>query len=350
MSWFSSNYDKALLAGGGLISLGLLYFGWSQSQLSGKEFSDRLMGGGKIKTGVEGAEEIAFTSQSMTLDHGIKRPVAEDGRLVDMMTGVPLFIKRDTNGQAIDLFKDQPVHPPIPNDWWLKYGVDPGFADSPLQDPDGDGFTNLEEFRGGTDPTDPSSHPALIGKLRFIEDETVSWLLRPGFLGQNGAMPMKFEDIKGLKNNAGAADPLKPNQLFFNNGAAQGRFKFLGHVKRKVMNPAINVEEEIVFARVEDQKPNKDKKVYEIPAPLKAGDRAKHIQHDRSAVLVLEALGQGGKQFVIEENTRFSLPAGQAEKPYLLKSVTPDKIVVEFPIEGGLKREVEIAKGGVARL
>ena len=45
--------------------------------------------------------------------------------------------------------------------WELRYGLDITFDDSGL-DTDGDGFTNLEEFLAGTDPTDPHDHPVRI--------------------------------------------------------------------------------------------------------------------------------------------------------------------------------------------
>ena len=349
MTWFKSNYHKALLGGGAVISVGLLYFGWSQQQLSGKAFNERLMGGGKVSTGVDGAEQIAFAKQSMELDHGWKQGVTPEGREVDLFTGIPLFIKRDTGGLAIDLLKDQPVHPPIPNEFWLKYRLDPGFADSPLQDPDGDGFTHLEEWRDETDPTDEKDHPPLIKKLRFVEAKSVSWLLLPGFLNDKGAIPMKYEDTNGFKNNQGAADPIKPGQMFFTAGAAQGRFKYLDSKQLKRVNPSTNIEETITIVRIEDQKANKAGQIYEFPAPLPR-DRKQHIQRDSSAVMKLEALNEGGNELVIEENTRFSLPAGQDKKPYLLKSVSADKIVVEYPTEDGKRDTVEIPKGGLPRL
>jgi len=36
------------------------------------------------------------------------------------------------------------------------------------QDPDGDGFTNLEEWQGHTNPTDRNSHPEYYTKLKLI--------------------------------------------------------------------------------------------------------------------------------------------------------------------------------------
>jgi len=60
------------------------------------------------------------------------------------------------------------VHPPVPNEWFEKYGLPIQDADVLDQDPDGDGFTNLDEWQGGTDPTDPNSHPGYLTKLHLV--------------------------------------------------------------------------------------------------------------------------------------------------------------------------------------
>jgi hypothetical protein len=43
--------------------------------------------------------------------------------------------------------------------WEVNYGFNPLDRSDALQDPDGDGFTNLEEFRANTDPTDINDKP-----------------------------------------------------------------------------------------------------------------------------------------------------------------------------------------------
>jgi uncharacterized protein (TIGR03382 family) len=49
-------------------------------------------------------------------------------------------------------------HDGMDDDWELLY--DPGSGDlDPTEDTDGDDHTNLQEFRAGTDPTDPASYP-----------------------------------------------------------------------------------------------------------------------------------------------------------------------------------------------
>lgn len=51
-----------------------------------------------------------------------------------------------------------PLAPPIPGDPWSAWAQAFGLTD-PNADPDGDGFTNLQECQAGTDPLDPKSTP-----------------------------------------------------------------------------------------------------------------------------------------------------------------------------------------------
>src|SRR5205814_6035157 len=71
------------------------------------------------------------------------------------------------NGQPATL-KNTQVHPPVPNDWFEKFGLPIQDADVLEQDPDGDGFTNVDEWQGGTDPTNKDSHPDYLTKLHLV--------------------------------------------------------------------------------------------------------------------------------------------------------------------------------------
>jgi len=59
------------------------------------------------------------------------------------------------------------VHPPVPNEWFEKFDLPIADADVLTQDPDGDGFNNLEEWQNQTAPTDKASHPPFIAKLKM---------------------------------------------------------------------------------------------------------------------------------------------------------------------------------------
>jgi hypothetical protein len=71
-----------------------------------------------------------------------------------------------TNGLPATLQNTQ-VHSPVPNDWFEKFGLPIQDADVLEQDPDSDGFTNLDEWQGGTDPTSKNSHPDYLTKLHL---------------------------------------------------------------------------------------------------------------------------------------------------------------------------------------
>lgn len=47
----------------------------------------------------------------------------------------------------------------MPDEWELKYTLNP-FVDDATDDPDADGWSNIMEYEGDTDPTDPNSHPS----------------------------------------------------------------------------------------------------------------------------------------------------------------------------------------------
>jgi hypothetical protein len=59
------------------------------------------------------------------------------------------------------------VHPPVPNEWLEQLGLPIADADVLEQDPDNDGFNNLDEWAGHTNPTDPNSHPEYYTKLKL---------------------------------------------------------------------------------------------------------------------------------------------------------------------------------------
>jgi hypothetical protein len=75
----------------------------------------------------------------------------------------------------------------MPDEWELKYGLNPN-ADDALQDADGDGFTNLEEYLALTNPRDADSHPPYAEKLRVLK------------IGRT-PMPLSFQGVQVLSAN-----------------------------------------------------------------------------------------------------------------------------------------------------
>lgn len=112
---------------------------------------------------------------------------------------------------ALLTLADIPAHPappagpdqsPMPADWLKKYKLDPADPDIQSRDSDGDGFTNLEEFLGSTDPADKNSHPPYVTKL-FLK-KTIRERLRIKFDGRPKEQPY---EINSFEINVIDADP-----------------------------------------------------------------------------------------------------------------------------------------------
>ncbi|MGA0845309.1 MAG: Amuc_1099 family pilus-like system protein, partial [Luteolibacter sp.] len=320
MSWLSKNYEKAALIAAAVVATGLAYLGWSKHRSVDSDFAAALRGTGKNETAVQNADAVPKALQSLEIQR--KWEQAKDGtRPVDLFTGIPLFVSSNDPEKPVDLLKDEPIHPPIDNTWWIQHRIDPGFGDSPQRDPDGDGFSNIEEFTASTDPNNAKIHPPLIAKLRYIGDDSLTWVLRPGY-GSQGKFPIQYEDSERRTNRVRSAEMVGAGELFFDEEPMKNRFKLLGSEIRKELNPRTKIEVETTIVRIEDQRTNKKGMVYEFPSPLSNDARKNlYLQYDRSAVLDLEALGLAGQEFKVEENTRFALPPDAPEKLYLLKSV-----------------------------
>jgi hypothetical protein len=59
------------------------------------------------------------------------------------------------------------VHPPVPNEWLEQFALPIADADVLAQDPDGDGFSNLDEWQFHSNPTEKNSHPDYLTKLKM---------------------------------------------------------------------------------------------------------------------------------------------------------------------------------------
>lgn len=343
---FQKNYEKVAVGAALVAALGLAYLGWAK--LGGVE-SDFVPGGGGAKgndTSVKGAEELSKATSMLSIQHKWEEGETETDRKVDLFTSVPLFIKRESPTKATDPYLDAPIHAPIPNKWWMENRLDPGFADSPQRDADGDGFSNLDEFNGKTDPNNAKSFPALVNKLKFVKDESTDWLLKfSSDLGQD-QYQFKYNDRKGENRTR---NYIKAGDVFFTEGElANGRFKLLKVEARTEKNPSTGQEETYNWATIEDQKPNKKGTVYQVPKKMPDEKLGQYTHWDRTAVLTLEAAGHAGKEFKVEENTAFALPADGTEKKYLLKKVSADSVEVEFADANGGKKTLQIPKGGMA--
>jgi hypothetical protein len=188
----------------------------------------------------------------------------------------------------------------------------------------------------------PDERVAALDALHFVRDETTIWYVQFGFESQGKWAP-RFTGLQAdgtkLSNRVSAVEMLAPGDVFFRDGEMAGRFKFLGIVEKEVTSPRTGLTRYVKLAQYEDLKPNKKGERYESQYGLPDAQLEASAYHDRTAVMEFQ-----GKEFKVEERTRFSLPPGGGGQEFFLKQVARDRIVIEFMGADGNVNKREIAR------
>jgi hypothetical protein len=160
MDWVRAHYERVLLmAAAGLLFLSSILI-WSNaarfsSQLAVMPPAPSL----KSVSPLEKAQELHSAAEKLH-----RPPQWTFGGRSGLFVPEKHFI--GANGQPATLQTTE-VHPPVPNEWLEQFGLPIADADVLDQDPDGDGFTNLDEWLGHTNPIDRNSHPEYYTKLKL---------------------------------------------------------------------------------------------------------------------------------------------------------------------------------------
>jgi hypothetical protein len=157
--WIKAHYDwVALIAGGIFLFLSAVSIWWNAIQ-----FGNRLVA--QPEAPPKNASPPPVATELDRAAERLQRPAQWKSS-----TRSGLFVPEKhfigANGFPATLQNTQ-VHPPVPNDWLEKFGLPIQDADVLEQDPDSDGFTNLDEWQDGADPTDKDSHPDYLTKLHL---------------------------------------------------------------------------------------------------------------------------------------------------------------------------------------
>ena len=173
MDWFKKHYDRVTLAILGLVTLACAGIIISQALSFSEIFASRNSSKKPSNAMPPLATEL-LKARSML----IEKPDEWGTHKGSLFVSEPYLIK--DGGQPVNPLApgQEPLHPPIPNEWLVKYNLD--YADPNLlnADPDGDSFSNLEEFNGKTDPSSSKSKPGFITKLRLKEFVQVPFRLK----------------------------------------------------------------------------------------------------------------------------------------------------------------------------
>jgi hypothetical protein len=160
MEWIKAHYDRVtIIAAAIFLFISAIWIWWSAIQ-----FGNRLVAQQPPpqKAASPPAVAVELDRAAKELEHPAQwKSSTRSGLFVPERH----FIGAD--GLPATLQNTQ-VHPPVPNDWFEQYALAIEDADALEQDPDGDGFSNLDEWQGGTNPTNKDSHPDYLTKLHLV--------------------------------------------------------------------------------------------------------------------------------------------------------------------------------------
>jgi hypothetical protein len=218
-----------------------------------------------------------------------------------------------SNGLPTTLQTTQ-VHPPVPNEWFEQFNLPISDADVLTQDPDGDGFTNLDEWQGHTNPIDKNSHPDYVTKLKlksFSEEP-----FRLIFSSWDG-------DVFGINaiDAAGhAIDPKQPTQFLKEGDSITGtRFKIVKFTEKHTMNPATGGDTDVSELLLEQEQ------THDRLTLIK--EKVATSPESVATLSYLWPAGQPPREFQVRKDQEFSLKP-QEEIKYKLVDVQPGKAVI----------------------
>ena len=192
MDWLKQNWDRAILTLVGLIGIALATLFVIKAQGYPGTFE---MEPAQPNNELPQPDSPTVENAQKFLDQEVKWVLPMKG--TEAPKPLPLFVSIpivEVGGELIDPNdpKDRQIRPPASNKWLLDNGLD--FLDGGVmsQDPDGDEFTNEEEWEAKTDPKAPGSHPPYADKLVLVSRKQQSYIL------QFVAMPdaQRFQVVK----------------------------------------------------------------------------------------------------------------------------------------------------------
>jgi hypothetical protein len=161
MDWIKAHYDRVTLG----VAVIFLFISAISIWWSVIQFGNRLgaqQPAPPLKNASRPAQAVELDRAAEQLQHPAQW---KSSRRSGLFVPEKHFI--GANGLPATLQNEQ-VHLPVPNDWFEKFNLPIADADVLDQDPDGDGFSNLDEWQGGTDPTAKDSHPDYLTKLHLV--------------------------------------------------------------------------------------------------------------------------------------------------------------------------------------
>jgi len=247
MATKEANYDKVLLTLAAIAALGVsgtLYYlksGFGESLVQPKVAAQK-------NFGIIPVEEVSSAIKRLQQPFEWTAPIRQN-KPVPLNKSVTVVLK---GTELFDLFvENPPLRPPMTNSFLRDHNLDylsPNVGDL---DPDGDGFTNLEEFNGRTDPMDPKSHPPVTQHLYFKGRVQNDYLL----VLQSSTMPLQVKRLKPEPSGSQFIDVI-PKEFGYEKGATTLRFSAEKFEPKMLKDPATGGDKDVSELTVLDKATN----------------------------------------------------------------------------------------------
>ena len=296
IDWLKGNYDRAVvMAAAVFLFISAVAIWWSAVQ-----FGNRLVTPSTVAPKTASQPPVAVELDRVA--EQLQKPTQwKSSTRTGLFVPEKHFIGAD--GMPATLRNTQ-VHSPVPNEWFDKYALSIEDADALEQDPDKDGFTNLDEWHGNTDPTKAESHPDYTTKLRLLSATEE---------------PFRYIFASRTKEKFGinSLDESEPTQFLTVGDIIRGTdFKIVKFTEKKERNEyGMKADvSELVLAHQQSH----------AQVTLVKGKVATSPQ---SVATFVYAWG-GRKEFEVRKDQEFPLATAEGNRTYKLIDVRPDKAVI----------------------
>ena len=243
---------------------------------------------------------------------------------------------KDPNRLVIPGIDNSSTHPPIPDEWLLKYDLDIQSATILDEDPDKDGFSNVDEYRGAdlkgkseggtddsTDPRNKESHPPYYTKLFLTRQHLVPFRL----LFNGVSEDPKTAPVDKIDFQINTID-LGQRTVFLKLGdmVPDTKYKLIKFEPKWKKNETLGIEEEVHELIVEHTE-TKEQIVLVYQKTINSPTYYAIFRY-------LLPDPQKPKEFAVKKGDQFSLDPPNTQEKYKLLDVTKTEAPIELPAGG----------------
>lgn len=321
MEAIKTKYDRILL---GLFALVAIVIG-AYTLLKALSFKDQFpppSKSGKELAELGGTQTNAVTETIAALTTEFKRePLKIKDKTVDLMISTPVIKTLDGNTIPVLDPTAAQIRPPIDNAWLYANDLDITREDVASQDLDGDGYTNLEEFEGKSNPRNRTDVPPFYTKLKYTECVKEPLSLKFGVYngGEISLQKITGETRKGAFFKVGEDFPVDK------------RFKAISVEKRPMTKNGVTAPVEVLILKDAEAKDGKN-------IEIALGET---VDLPKLSAKIVDELSK--KEFVLREGQEFEVPKMPGLK-VLVTKVTEESIIISFIPPGKTTRQEETLK------